>query len=72
MRTLCKKLFPGMIILMMTLLLCGCKAGGGETPEEAAQLTEGLADILEDIESGKLPIDPAAEDIHMFVEQVLT
>lgn len=23
-------------VLMMTLLLCGCKAGGGETPEEAA------------------------------------
>ena len=42
------------------------------TPEEAEQLTGGLAGILEDIESGKLPIDPAAEDIHMFVEQVLT
>ena len=42
------------------------------TEEEAAQLAEGLADILADIESGKLPIDPAAEDIHMFVEQVLT
>lgn len=23
-------------VLMMTLLLCGCKAGGGETPEQAA------------------------------------
>ena len=32
----------------------------------------GLEGILQDIESGKLPIDPAAEDIHMFVEQVLT
>lgn len=42
------------------------------TEGEAAQLAEGLADILADIESGKLPIDPAAEDIHMFVEQVLT
>ena len=42
------------------------------TPEEAEQLTGGLAGILEDIESGKLPIDPAAEDIHMFVEQILT
>ena len=42
------------------------------TEEEAAQLAEGLTDILADIESGKLPIDPAAEDIHMFVEQVLT
>ena len=49
------------------LAKCGILA-----PEEAEQLTEGLTDILEDIESGKLPIDPAAEDIHMFVEQVLT
>ncbi len=39
---------------------------------EADALTEGLAGILEDLDSGKLPIDPAAEDIHMFVEQVLT
>ena len=28
--------------------------------------------ILKDIDSGALPIDPGAEDIHMFVEQVLT
>ena len=35
-------------------------------------LTEGLAGILEDLESGKLAIDESAEDIHMFVEQVLT
>ena len=35
-------------------------------------LTEGLAGILEDLESGKLTIDESAEDIHMFVEQVLT
>ena len=35
-------------------------------------LTEGLAGILEDLESGKLPIDESAEDIHMFVEQILT
>ena len=34
-------------------------------------LTEGLAGILEDLESGKLTIDESAEDIHMFVEQVL-
>ena len=39
---------------------------------EADTLTEGLAGILEDLESGKLPIDMEAEDIHMFVEQVLT
>ena len=35
-------------------------------------LTEGLAGILEDLESGKLTIDDSAEDINMFVEQVLT
>ena len=39
---------------------------------EADTLTEGLAGILEDLESGKLPVDMEAEDIHMFVEQVLT
>ncbi|MCR5795193.1 MAG: argininosuccinate lyase [Solobacterium sp.] len=31
-----------------------------------------LAGILEDIQKGDLVIDPEAEDIHMFVEQVLT
>ncbi len=35
-------------------------------------LTEGFIEILEDLESGKLSIDESAEDIHMFVEQVLT
>ena len=40
--------------------------------EEAQQLVEGLAGILEDLESGKLVIDMECEDIHMFVEQVLT
>ena len=35
-------------------------------------LTEGLAGILQDLESGLLAIDPGCEDIHMFVEQVLT
>ena len=40
--------------------------------EEAAVLTEGLAGILADMEEGVLLPDPRAEDIHMFVEQVLT
>ncbi len=31
-----------------------------------------LAEILEDIKSGKLELDPEAEDIHMFVEAELT
>ncbi len=40
--------------------------------DEADTLIAGLADILADIESGKLKIDLSCEDIHMFVEQVLT
>ncbi len=39
---------------------------------EADALVEGLAGILADLESGALTIDPTAEDIHMFVEAVLT
>lgn len=39
---------------------------------DAKTLIDGLSDILEDIETGKLPIDMECEDIHMFVEQVLT
>ncbi|MCR5845995.1 MAG: argininosuccinate lyase [bacterium] len=41
-------------------------------PDECESLVAGLAGILSDIDSGKLPFDPNAEDIHMFVEQVLT
>ena len=40
--------------------------------EDAEALIAGLEQILQDIESGKLPIDMECEDIHMFVEQVLT
>ena len=40
--------------------------------EEAEQIIEGLRGILADIESGALKIDMSCEDIHMFVEQVLT
>ena len=39
---------------------------------DAEQLIEGLQGILEDLNSGKLEIDLSCEDIHMFVEQVLT
>ncbi len=42
------------------------------TPQDKEELTEGLLDILADLESGKLEFDMEAEDIHMFVEQVLT
>ena len=47
-------------------------AKGIITENEAAQLIDGLQGILNDLESGALKIDPGAEDIHMFVEQVLT
>ena len=39
---------------------------------DADTLIAGLEEILADIDSGKLPIDMECEDIHMFVEQVLT
>ena len=47
-------------------------AKGIITEAEAAQLIDGLQGILDDLISGALQIDPQAEDIHMFVEQVLT
>ncbi len=40
--------------------------------DEKNAIIAGLFGILEDLESGALKIDPSAEDIHMFVEQVLT
>ncbi|MBR7116915.1 MAG: argininosuccinate lyase [Clostridia bacterium] len=42
------------------------------TDAEADILIDGLDGILADIESGKLDFDPDSEDIHMFVEEVLT
>ncbi len=42
------------------------------TPDEAQTLIAGLGEILDDLDSGKLAIDPTAEDIHMFVESELT
>ena len=39
---------------------------------DADTLIAGLEQILQDIDSGKLPIDMECEDIHMFVEAVLT
>ncbi len=47
-------------------------AQGIITEAEAAQLIDGLQGILNDLESGALAIDMTCEDIHMFVEQVLT
>ena len=42
------------------------------TGEEADRIIAALEQIALDIESGELPIDMNAEDIHMFVESVLT
>ncbi len=39
---------------------------------DADALCDGLAGILQDLENGSLAIDLECEDIHMFVEQVLT
>ena len=47
-------------------------AKGIITAQEAEALIDGLQTILDDLKTGALRIDPAAEDIHMFVEQVLT
>ena len=42
------------------------------TDAEADALCDGLAGILEDLQTGNLKVDETAEDIHMFVEQELT
>ena len=40
--------------------------------EDADILVQGLENLLSDLENGKLEIDYTCEDIHMFIEQVLT
>ena len=40
--------------------------------DECARITEGLEGILNDLSTGALAFDMSCEDIHMFVEQVLT
>ena len=47
-------------------------AQGIITSDEADTLITGLEGILSDIDAGTLEIDMTCEDIHMFVEQVLT
>ena len=47
-------------------------AQGIISQNDADTLIAGLEGILQDINSGKLAIDMTCEDIHMFVEQVLT
>ena len=48
------------------------KAQGIIDGADADAIIDGLGGILEDLESGRLAIDMTCEDIHMFVEQVLT
>lgn len=40
--------------------------------EDVSAIQNGLREILDDLQCGKLAFDPSAEDIHMFVEQILT
>ena len=40
--------------------------------KESKTIAKELANIYDDLSAGKLQIDPSAEDIHMFIEQVLT
>ncbi len=42
------------------------------TEDEAQKLISGLGEILDGISNGDIEIDPSAEDIHMFIEQILT
>ena len=42
------------------------------TEQEGEEIIEALGGILEDLESGALAVDYDAEDIHMFIESVLT
>ena len=47
-------------------------AKGIISPDECGAITDGLAGILDDLKSGALEFDLSCEDIHMFVEQILT
>ena len=49
--------------------MLGCQ---GIIPKQDAEaIVKGLKEILDDLESGALEIDPNAEDIHSFVESIL-
>ena len=47
-------------------------AQGILSAQDLEDITAGLTSILTDIEAGRLPFDPEAEDIHMFIEAELT
>mgnify|MGYP000674206377 FL=1 len=53
----------------MPAMLCAC---GIISEKDRDEILGGLQGILADIQSGKLAIDPDAEDIHTFVEAELT
>lgn len=42
------------------------------SPQDVRAIVEGLRGILREHEAGRLPIDREAEDVHMFVETLLT
>lgn len=48
------------------------QAKGIISASDSEKIIGGLSSILCDIESGKLVINPSAEDIHMFIEEELT
>ena len=50
-------------------MLCGC---GVLSQADRDAIVGGLRQMLDELESGKLTIDPEAEDIHTFVEEELT
>lgn len=50
-------------------MLCGC---GILSQTDRDAIVHGLESMLEELESGKLTVDPEAEDIHTFVEEQLT
>ena len=68
------------IVFYMRTGTCGAERVSMEVTEEfsrawqvdADTLIDGLAGILNDLDSGALEFDMSCEDIHMFVEQVLT
>ncbi len=42
------------------------------SPDDARAIVQGLEGILADVQAGRLAVDMSAEDVHMFVEDVLT
>ncbi|MBR7091768.1 MAG: argininosuccinate lyase, partial [Clostridia bacterium] len=47
-------------------------AQGILSPEDGRKISEGLGAIAQELDDGTLAIDPAAEDIHTFIEGELT